>query len=197
MMKVEIIKKQQQKTSIWSGGTTTQLYIDPPDAQYSKMDFLFRVSCAFCRDEVTTFTSLPAVERILMVLDGKVTLNHVDHYVSELQVFEQDTFSGDWKTISYGSCTDFNLMLRNKCSGKVNAMLLYEQQNKNSVIIEQDVCGFYIVEGIVELSCGSYEYRCNQGDFIAFSKEEEKDIELVLKSISSRCTMIQVVVVKP
>ena len=32
---IEIIRKNQYKTSEWSGGTTTELYIYPVDSQYS------------------------------------------------------------------------------------------------------------------------------------------------------------------
>ena len=45
-----------------------------------------------------------------MILDGTLWLKHEGHYETTLERFAQDNFSGDWKTISRGRVTDFNLM---------------------------------------------------------------------------------------
>lgn len=106
----KIIRKHELSTSEWSGGTTTQLAIWPEDAIYAKRNFMWRVSSARVEAETSEFTSLPGVARCLMILDGTLWLKHEGHYETTLKRFAQDNFSGDWKTVSRGRVTDFNLM---------------------------------------------------------------------------------------
>lgn len=106
----KIVRKHDLTTSEWSGGTTTQLAIWPENAIYAKRNFTWRVSSARVEAETSEFTSLPGVARCLMILDGTLWLKHEDHYETTLERFAQDNFSGDWKTISRGRVTDFNLM---------------------------------------------------------------------------------------
>ena len=72
----EVIREQDQKTSRWSGGTTTELFLHPKNGSYAESNFLFRLSSAYCQDSESVFTSLPGVKRILMVLDGRTSLCH-------------------------------------------------------------------------------------------------------------------------
>ena len=68
------------KNTNWSGGTTTQLYIYPPTADYAKRNFKFRLSTAKVEAEKSDFTSLPGISRQLMILDGDLTITHQKHY---------------------------------------------------------------------------------------------------------------------
>ncbi|PJB57321.1 MAG: hypothetical protein CO098_11920, partial [Bacteroidetes bacterium CG_4_9_14_3_um_filter_41_19] len=116
------------KVSDWSGGTTTQLYIFPPDASYQKRNFIFRLSTARVEMEKSEFTSLPGVTRKIMILDGEIRINHQNHYAKNLRKFDVDTFEGDWKTTSVGRCTDFNLMTTEKISVDLTAVVIEENQ---------------------------------------------------------------------
>jgi len=62
---VKLITKEQQKTSKWSGGTTTQLAIYPEDADYGKRNFTWRLSTATVEAAESVFTSLPGIDRII------------------------------------------------------------------------------------------------------------------------------------
>lgn len=106
-----IIRKKNQLKTLWSGGSTTQLAIYPEDADYGKRNFTWRVSTAKVEVEKSEFTSLPGISRIIMPLEGTLHLMHEGHHEAFLKPFEQDTFSGDWKTTCIGKATDFNLML--------------------------------------------------------------------------------------
>lgn len=119
---VELIRKSQLVTSKWSGGTTTELLIFPPNAEYAKRNFKWRLSSAKVEDEESVFTNLPGISRIIMILKGKLLLQHEGHYSVELKHFEQDCFSGAWTTKSFGRVTDFNLMMAEGCSGNVEAI---------------------------------------------------------------------------
>lgn len=106
-----ITRRQDLNTTRWSGGTTTQLAIWPADGDYASRRFSWRVSSAVVEDEESTFTSLPGVERTLMILEGSLQLEHEGHYTTVLEQFDQDNFSGSWTTRSRGRVTDFNLMV--------------------------------------------------------------------------------------
>jgi len=127
-METTILSNQQFKVSDWSGGTTTQLYIFPPDASYQKRNFIFRLSTARVEMEKSEFTSLPGVTRKIMILDGEIRINHQNHYAKNLRKFDVDTFEGDWKTTSVGRCTDFNLMTTEKISVDLTAVVIEENQ---------------------------------------------------------------------
>lgn len=67
---MQLIPKSAQTTSNWSGGTTTQLFIYPPEASYAARNFLFRISTATVETETSTFTDLTGFNRILLLLNG-------------------------------------------------------------------------------------------------------------------------------
>ena len=123
-MKIEHIKASDLITSQWSGGTTTQLAIYPQNAEYKERNFQFRISTATVEAEESTFTKLPGVSRKLMILDGEIRIEHSDHHSKTLKKFEQDEFSGDWDTISFGKATDFNLMTISNAFGDIEAIPL-------------------------------------------------------------------------
>ena len=127
-METTILSNQHFKVSDWSGGTTTQLYIFPPDASYQERNFIFRLSTARVEIEKSTFTSLPGVTRKIMILDGEIRINHQNHYAKTLRKFDVDTFEGDWKTTSVGRCTDFNLMTTEKIKADLTAVVIEKNQ---------------------------------------------------------------------
>ena len=65
------VPNAEQKVSEWSGGTTTELYLYPPDGSYRERRFKVRLSTAVCRDETSVFTKLSDTKRILMVLEDR------------------------------------------------------------------------------------------------------------------------------
>ncbi len=109
-MKTHILTPQDFQTSQWSGGSTTQLYISPANSSYSDKNFDLRISTAKIEVEESNFTSLTGVYRKLMILEGEITIQHENEYSKKLKPFDVDVFSGDWKTSSIGTCTDFNVM---------------------------------------------------------------------------------------
>jgi len=79
-MKVRKIDKSQFKESVWSGGSTSQLYIYPEDADLNEKSFDFRISSAIIDVEESDFTAFPGFSRMLMVLDGELEIIHKDQY---------------------------------------------------------------------------------------------------------------------
>ncbi len=126
-MKMVKIDACHQNFSRWSGGTTTQLAIFPPQAVYAQRNFLWRISSAVVELPESDFTPLPDYDRILMILDGELTLSHDGGEEYTLRALEQTSFDGASRTVSRGQVTDFNLMMRkDRCTGRVEAKKLGE-----------------------------------------------------------------------
>lgn len=114
------IRAHEFNTMNWSGGTSTELFIYPPESSYAQRNFLFRFSTAEIHSEQSEFTSLPDTDRMLMVLEGAIRLTHAGQYEKSLRPFECDHFSGKWKTHSSGKGRDLNLMLREGYRAELN-----------------------------------------------------------------------------
>ena len=122
MIKTVIIPVGAQTISAWTGGSTTQLAIYPATAAYATRQFIWRLSSATVNGPDAVFSALPGFTRILMLLEGDITLNHKGHYARHLSAFEQDRFDGRWETSSVGQGIDFNLMFGDGVQGSVEAL---------------------------------------------------------------------------
>jgi uncharacterized protein len=189
---ISILRKENYKTSYWSGGRTIELLIFPPEASYSERNFKWRLSSASVEVETSTFTSLPGISRIIMVLEGELLLNHEGHHKSYLKAFQQDTFSGDWVTNSYGKVTDFNLMMAEGCKGKLKAIgikagegiELNLENEEDRYLTEVIYCANGQVEVLTKKSEGS---MLLQGDLVYINAPiGEKDISLKLINNSNK-----------
>lgn len=118
--KVQLLHKEDYKTTQWSGGMTTELSITPEDKIYAERDFKWRLSSATVDVEESEFTSLPDCNRIIMTLKGGIRLAHNKGAWLELPEFTPHFFDGGDETVSIGKVIDFNLMLRKgECSGEM------------------------------------------------------------------------------
>lgn len=146
-----LIPRAAQKTSAWSGGTTTELAIFPEDASYAARNFQWRLSTAIVTAEESTFTALPDWHRLLMVLAGSMQLTHAGHHQVTLQPFEQDSFSGNWSTHCVGQGQDFNLMLAAGWQGRLQAHTMAEGEKVYEIAISDGSDGsteaFYCFAG--------------------------------------------------
>lgn len=121
--KMKIITKNSTdyRTTEWSGGKTTELFLYPEDGDYAARRFDVRISSATVETEHSVFTALPGVQRKLMLLEGELKLIHKGHRERTMQPFvDIDTFPGDWETESFGKVRDFNLMTRNDAKGRLS-----------------------------------------------------------------------------
>ena len=133
---ISFLRSTAQTTNTWSGGTTTQLAIWPPDADYQDRNFLWRISSARVDQKESAFTALPGFHRILMILEGSIRLIHEGRREVELKPFEQDAFEGEWTTRSIGRCIDFNLMTAPECEGRMEALEVSPRQDLQLKLFE-------------------------------------------------------------
>jgi len=121
---MQIIPSSKFITTLWSGGSTTELFIFPPESNFKERNFLFRISTATVETESSVFTPLENYTRTLMVLNGQMKLAHENAHTILLKPYETDVFDGSWNTKSFGKCTDFNLMCKAPFYGNLQHLAL-------------------------------------------------------------------------
>lgn len=146
-LKTTIKTKDEHPVSVWSGGTTTQLYLYPQGSDYARRDFRVRISSATVDCERSEFTSLPGVSRIILPLKGSLRLYYEGHGEKLLHEYEQDQFDGAWRTTSVGRATDFNLMLREGASGTVDVFQLGFGECLELENGQDGILAVYVAEG--------------------------------------------------
>ncbi|SKC73496.1 HutD/Ves family protein [Maledivibacter halophilus] len=200
---IELIRKDQLEVSKWSGGTTTQLAIFPKDAIYSEHNFKWRLSSAKVEVEESVFTSLPNINRIIMIIEGELILEHEGHHRSILKSFNQDHFSGSWKTKSFGKVIDFNLMMNEGCEGELEAIHLEKEQSNmisfdNKKEFSQNVQAIYCVNGQIKIKISADDMiTLYEGDIVLITpkndfsdldfkvyNEKNRKADLIIASIS-------------
>ena len=129
-MKITHYGEKDFKTSNWSGGTTTELFIYPHEADYKKRNFLFRLSSATVDLDRSDFTPLPGFFRFISPLNGDLKISHDEKNFTKLKPYEIYAFDGGAKTVSMGRVRDFNLMVKDGVETEVKNFAL----NKNSVL---------------------------------------------------------------
>ena len=167
---MKIIGSESYISTIWSGGTSTQLMIYPSGSSLKETNFLFRLSTATVEQEETVFSILAGVRRIILPLTGSMTLTHDDGSTIHLETFETHAFDGGKITKCKGKVTDFNLMMRENTRGTVNIIQLKADEK-----MKFSNCILYCFEG--ELLA----------DNIIFSQHQTMEIsmqEIELQSIT-------------
>ncbi len=193
---MKIVRKAEQPTTAWSGGKTTQIAIYPPHAEYGKRNFVWRLSSAKVDLEESTFTKLPGISRVLMVLDGEITLEHQGHHRVQLKAFEQDRFCGGWTTNSLGKASDFNLMMSEHCRGKLNVVAVKKQADidiTDSVGAgDQRTAAFYCVNGRVQVAADQQNAAELQAGDVLFihSKMPDQKVILQISNLEERETQV-------
>lgn len=182
--KLQLIRRSDLITGTWSGGTTTQLFIYPPDAEYAQRNFIFRISTATVVAERSDFTPLPGFHRKLMVLEGSLHIYHKDRYSKQLKKFEQDSFEGSWQTSAEGKGTDFNLMTAAGAKGTLEPIAM--ESGALTALEVREKCFIYVYKGRIrfngeEGSAGDVVCIEDPGELIISAMERS---ELVITSVS-------------
>lgn len=68
------IRQSDFKTTQWSGGTTTELFIEPPGADFKERSFLYRISSATFTDTESDFSDFTGYQRFILPLAGGLRL---------------------------------------------------------------------------------------------------------------------------
>lgn len=192
-MKIEIIKKHQQKETVWSGGKTNQIYIHPFDSTLQDRDFDFRISSAIIEVEESVFTSFNGYDRALMVLNGELEIFHEDQYSKKLKQNEVDYFSGDWKTTSNGKITDFNLIFKRGLKGELNYLTLNGDQiiSKNISNLPNRV-GYFVISGELKVGINNSEYKVQIGELLMIENSNNLSEKLIY--FDGNCEVVELLI---
>ncbi|RYE59365.1 MAG: hypothetical protein EOP48_01135 [Sphingobacteriales bacterium] len=185
-MSIQQFTPDSRTTINWASGTSTEIFIYPPDGSFADRNFLFRISTATVEAEESTFTFFEGITRHLMILKGELELIHEGRYTKQLKPYNQDTFAGEWSTRSKGRVTDFNLMLKNGATGS----LAHQRIAAGSAPTFRAETAFYflyLASGTATLSNGN---TAKSGDLIWVEKGEEVGVEAV-----EVCDLVEVRVV--
>jgi len=176
-MAIRILKEEDFVKTNWSGGTTTQLFIFPPESNFTDRNFDIRISCASVDVEESDFTPLPGYDRKLMVLEGQLEINHSGHHSSTLKKFEQDHFKGDWQTKSKGKVKDFNVIYKPGIEPTIFTLDVLKGEN---ILIENlSKTLVFVNKGRGELS----ELNITKGDFVIIDGEMMVNFKALINSI--------------
>ncbi len=178
-MKIDILKAADFKTTKWSGGSTTELYIHPPESNYQAGNFKFRISSATVEIERSNFTQLPDVSRQLMVLSGSIKVSHKNHHEIQLNKTEIDSFDGSWETSAVGTCVDFNLMAKGKTQGKISSVFVSADKSLNFQLdATSEFIFFYAYEGNLQFHFDSEKRSLHKGELLVIMHPLNKIVEL-------------------
>lgn len=185
--KIEIIEDYKFKTSSWSGGKTTELYIYPKDSLYKNLDFNWRLSSATVELEHSTFTKLPNITRYICTLNGDLSITHNNEALINLSPFQVHKFQGDFDTESFGQVTDFNLMIGTKCDGYLSSINLVNSLSFPSFVYEKPYTqlneAFFCPTDDFNISIDNQnEFIINKSTLVLFTIPYNQSINITLRS---------------
>ncbi len=166
---MEIIKSY--KTTNWSGGKTTEMFIHPINSSYVDRNFDFRISSATVEVEESDFTDLTGFHRLLTIIDGRLELTVND---KSTFVLEQDTpfwFSGSDQVCSRGIVRDFNVIYSGNY--EVQWRLITEDEVSRISLKQGDFLFYFLVKGKAEINNQSLQ----ENQLVYLNLVEEYEIE--------------------
>lgn len=182
-MNYQLIPSSAHLTTNWNGGTTTQLFIHPPESSVEARDFDFRISTATVEAESSTFTPFKGYHRTLLILEGSIQIHHEGHHQKELKQFDQDGFNGDWNTKAVGKCVDFNVITKGGLTNSIAASAFLKNDRKQ-VSISADWVFVYIHSGEVVIRQHADNCVLMEGTVLAISEVEKGFLEVLAKEDS-------------
>ena len=166
MLNITRLTAENYARSQWSGGSTTQMAIEPAGAVYAERDFLWRLSSATVELEESLFTALPDYDRLIATLSAPIELNHDGGERFVLEPYAGHAFDGGAETRSWGQCVDFNLMLRKgRAAGCARCVRSGESfAAAGDTAAEGHVLYLYCVQGPLRLVCAGETMELDAGD---------------------------------
>lgn len=135
---MKIIGKKDFKTTKWSGGETSEIFIHPSDAEVSKRNFQFRISSATCNGD-STFSDYSGYNRYILPLDADMFLNIKDREFI-LKPYETLFFSGSDVVKSRYIGADFNLIIKEDLDYNMYSLQIsdYRRSFKKAIIFNYE-----------------------------------------------------------
>jgi environmental stress-induced protein Ves len=176
---MEIIKTY--KTTDWSGGKTTEMYIYPKDCSYNERNFDFRISSATIEVEESEFTDLIGYRRLLTILDGELDLKINDKPIFKLKEDIPFYFLGSDKVIARGKVRDFNVIFSDKY--EVQWKLITQDEVRKTQLNKGDFLFYFLVNGSVKMN----EQCIYENELVCFNFVEYTEFENAISFEDDNC----------
>lgn len=174
---INILKEDDFNISTWSGGKTTELFIYPEDAEYSKKNFKIRISSATVELDTSNFTKLDGVYRFISPLDGNLKLTHkIGEFIS-LEPFQVYEFEGNIDTTSFGKVKDFNLMLANGAKGQLKSLFI-DEKKEIIILANYGLNILYSFDSLFRISIDEEEIMLNPNEILVLKSDSVKNIKI-------------------
>lgn len=185
---VTVIRHAQQKTTQWSGGTTTELWLWPEGTSYLDRTFDIRISTATIDVPESTFSDLSGYTRYLMSLTDPITLfkDQLDPVLLEPLI--PYAFDGGASMKSIGTATDFNVMVKPSLQADLKAHSIKEG---DSLELDEMTFAVYVLKGIVTWVSGEQSNVLSPKDFLiaqnaaSITLNSKTDATLVVVTINA------------
>ncbi|MDP1727144.1 MAG: HutD family protein [Bacteroidota bacterium] len=179
-MKTTLYNAEHYTQTKWEGGSVWQLYIYPDKSTYTEKNFSIRISRASIERIQSVFTSLPDIDRKLLVLEGALLIEHPARYTTLLLPYDTDTFQGDWNTLCKGTGADYNVMTKGNIQSSLNAIELEANEPQQiQFSAATKLLHFYAYRGNAVLTCKERQIEISEGmSFVIEDIEEEFEITL-------------------
>ena len=184
-MKTTVLKKSAGQLTRWSGGTTDQILLYPPQSRLAARDFLWRLSVAEVDDEASDFSDFTGYERILGLREGYMALDFGGHGSAVLSPGDTVRFDGGWRTRSRGRGKDCNLILRRGIKGCMEPLTLSESmrwRRSGQYVTEKGGCRWLLYLNSGKLTAGTEEnlLTAEAGDCLVIESGGEAGVGLTL-----------------
>ncbi len=173
MSSYQIIRKSEQLTTVWAGGTTIQLAIQPTDASLAARNFAWRLSTATVT-QAGEFSQFRGYGRWLGLRQGAGLNLTVGQQQMQLKAPQHMLwFSGDAKTsaeLIAGDVVDINLILSAGWQGGMQAVAL--PSNQSLVLSVPDIAHeflLYVDKGQLWLTISEQIIMLDTGDVLRCS----------------------------
>lgn len=183
-MKISTLTKKEYRISDWSGGKTTEVFLFPLGGRYQNGEFQYRLSTAQVEMASTTFSLLPGYQRLIMPIEQSLTLVHEisanESKLVKLEPFQSHYFDGGLKTVSYGKCTDFNLIYHPDYTGTMEPLI---KEKPYFIESGKEYLLYALTDILVDIFEKNERVRCQHlltGESLLFSEVTSK---LVLTAI--------------
>lgn len=153
-MSYRVIDHHDYKITKLTNVDTIELFIYPEDSHFLDRNFDIRISAAKMYQQVTTFTPLAGYSRELILLFGKIKLEHFEEdsiREKELLPYEKDSFSGDYKTLNYGISEDFNLIYKNELNPAPTLSVIKHGEKQSLHLKDNQFALIYSTEHLIDI----------------------------------------------
>ncbi|MDN2453488.1 HutD family protein [Lactobacillus sp. UCMA15818] len=186
MAKICLKRASEFKTTRWSGGQTTELYIYPAGSLYENRDFGFRLSFATVEVDKSKFTSLSGYKRIIMPLTNPIELVN-NSKTTRLIPGQSFNFAGSDLIESRGVSKDVNLMHTSDFAGQISTI---DDNSDNKLNSSWEHLCLYNLGGKRIVTIKDQKLNVGLGDCVIINNINRENLEIKIEISGNKKKLI-------